>query len=74
MDCPAKVADALAVDYPYLEDFFVPAFLEVIRHKVLDIGRPESMEIQGSVNGQVNCVVVSHRNLTPSSIDRQGVP
>jgi hypothetical protein len=37
MDCSAEIADTFAMDYPDLENFFVPAFLQVIRYKVFYI-------------------------------------
>ncbi len=43
---------SLAVDDPHLQDVSFPAFLQIFRHKVFNLLRPETVQVKSAINGQ----------------------
>ena len=54
VDRPPEVADALAVNDPHAKDAARLALGEVIAHDRFDVLRPERMQVQYTVDGQID--------------------
>lgn len=63
LDGPAQRARSLSVDDPDLGDPSPPAFLQVLRDEVLDLLRPESMEVEHSVYRDLHGIISTHRHI-----------
>lgn len=61
MHRPAQVANALAVDDAHFKNPALPTFAEVVEHEVFHFARLEGVQVQHSVNRQLNRFVVHAR-------------
>ena len=64
MNGASQSADALAVDDANLEDAASTALDEIVGYQVLYLPRPEGVQIEDTVDGELGCVVVGVHRLT----------
>jgi len=55
-----KRTDALAVDDADLQDASPPAFSEIAGYQFLHLARPESVQVENSIDGKFVSVIVCH--------------